>query len=767
MNSLFLLTWFVACALSVSRAKALVLIESPTFAVASPGNNALGVLYIRNTDTNPVSVEIGADDFVSTTTGHGLGSSILFLSQNKWMPILDVTGICSGVSYPIQIQLTNIWEAGDSKAWLLTNGNPFATITASHVDVPFNISIAGALSLTNEIVFVSKQGASLVVSNADAMTYPIRWELTAGGRVLTNGLAKLPPSSEALLANICNDEVFSGKLNHLVSEQLCEALLTLQLVFTNQTFSGTAKGKLVHIHFRLPMSSVAKDILAAGVNVWVLLLLILGAALSWALNLTLPNVKHRATLKAQIASLAERTHNLSTQIDSSLRVLLRVQRMRLGNGLGRVSAWSPATTNILDTVQVGVATLDRQLALVERIDRIYDVLTEQKTNSMSISTLEMVEDAISQACRLLRATSPTEADLQSAGPLILNAESRLIALVQTDDVLALGLSRRIKTVRARLLEYALSKPDALRDVLGLLPGLRTKPTTSNQADANAELSPDNWLDPIYEQVSNVTQDLYKQLETKSRKLDLVLDYIQVLSNGQANEDRNRLLKARGQNLIKLLKMDGYVYLKQSKRVVQEMQEDIYAEDIKLELAYPSDSKTLVVPHATIEIGQTVARQFDPVQFRVTFRRQDINSSVARDEFVYEWNFGNQFVESGKALSIWHFFIDPAKSQPIKVIIYDGQDGTLVAALSKTIDVELTQSENSFYFSDKAWAESLRVAIALLAPMLALVAGAREKILGQDFLTSAIAIFLMGFTANAIKDLLTQGAPNSATKPANT
>jgi hypothetical protein len=41
-------------------------------------------------------------------------------------------------------------------------------------------------------------------------------------------------------------------------------------------------------------------------------------------------------------------------------------------------------------------------------------------------------------------------------------------------------------------------------------------------------------------------------------------------------------------------------------------------------------------------------------------------------------------------------------------------------------------------------------------MLALVAGAREKLLQQDFLTAAIAILLMGFTADTIKNLLTQG-----------
>ncbi len=124
------------------------------------------------------------------------------------------------------------------------------------------------------------------------------------------------------------------------------------------------------------------DGIACLTNLAVLILLNLGAAGSWALSLTLPNVKRRGVLAGQIAVLAERTHNLSAKIDSSLRVLLRVQRLRLFNSLSKGSSWSPATSTNLDEVQSGVSSLDRQITMVERIDRIYDRITIIKADSV-------------------------------------------------------------------------------------------------------------------------------------------------------------------------------------------------------------------------------------------------------------------------------------------------------------------------------------------------------------------------------------------------
>ena len=687
-----------------------------------------------------------------------------FYTGEQWAPLVELNNMAAGSNVQVHVQATNIWEAGESEARLLTNGVPFAKIVATHWRVPFGVSLAGPSAGTNEITMERGRPVALVLSNADAMTYPVRWDLTIGGQSVAGGLATAYPSSQVVAGSISRAQVFSWKPCSWFSDQYRDALLSLRWEPTTQTMSSQTQQKIIPVRLRLPMSGMATKTRAVARNSWVICLLILGAACSWALNLTLPNVRRRSILKTTLAALAERTHNLSTQVDSSLRVVLRVQRMRLGIVLKRLSNWSPATSADLDTVQAGVTGLDRQITLVERVDRIYDMLAGMRTSFIPPTTLAMVDDSLGQASRLLRATSPTDADVQAGDTLIKDAESRLSRLGQTDDGLSLIIARRIKSVRSRLAN-AFLKPGICEELCDKLPGLLTTPLAKNDAGQPTNISPDLFLNPQFEQAANITQDLYQQLDSKSRKLELVADYIQVMSSGQTPE-RAKATQASAETLLGQLKVEGYISLQQAGRLAREMQDGIFANDIQAELAPGPIDGANVEPRATIEISQTAARPFEPLQFRLAFRNQVANSAAARDEFTYEWDFGKQFIESGKSLTVWHYFTEAAEEKTITVRIYKAEDGMLAATLTKTIKVEQTPSENPFYFSDKTWAETLRVALALLAPMLALVAGAREKLFQQDFLTSAIAIFLMGFTANAIKDLLTQGAPAPANSAKN-
>jgi hypothetical protein len=88
-------------------------------------------------------------------------------------------------------------------------------------------------------------------------------------------------------------------------------------------------------------------------------------------------------------------------------------------------------------VQSGITSLDRQVTITERIDRIYDVLSNIKASPITPTTLAMLDDSINQASRLLRATRPMEVDLQSAEALVKDAETRLTNISKADDALAL------------------------------------------------------------------------------------------------------------------------------------------------------------------------------------------------------------------------------------------------------------------------------------------------------------------------------------------
>ena len=120
-----------------------------------------------------------------------------FYTGEQWAPLVELNNMAAGSNVQVHVQATNIWEAGESEARLLTNGVPFAKIVATHWRVPFGVSLAGPSAGTNEITMERGRPVALVLSNADAMTYPVRWDLTIGGWRPGNGVS-LKPSRRRL-----------------------------------------------------------------------------------------------------------------------------------------------------------------------------------------------------------------------------------------------------------------------------------------------------------------------------------------------------------------------------------------------------------------------------------------------------------------------------------------------------------------------------------------------------------------------------------------
>ena len=193
---------------------------------------------------------------------------------------------------------------------------------------------------------------------------------------------------------------------------------------------------------------------------------------------------------------------------------------------------------------------------------------------------------------------------------------------------------------------------------------------------------------------------------------------------------------------------------------------------------------------------------------MVFHQQDLDTAVAREEFSYEWEFspidttvgqpwferlsvllwppafgvlhaqtgrswsgslaalfwppvvGAKYTEASQSWKVWHFYPVTGLQELKLTIRREGVEA--VTPLTRTIKVE--DLPGSPWLKERTWVEAARTGVALLAPLLALVAGAREKLLQVDLITAFIAIFLMGFTADAVKNLLVQGPPSDTAKP---
>ena len=106
-------------------------------------------------------------------------------------------------------------------------------------------------------------------------------------------------------------------------------------------------------------------------------------------------------------------------------------------------------------------------------------------------------------------------------------------------------------------------------------------------------------------------------------------------------------------------------------------------------------------------------------------------------------------------TVQHFFPKPG-SYKAKAT-FQRKDGSLVADQANTvtvIDAEVTVgSDGRAWFGNRTWIEVVRCGIVLVATVLGLLGGAREQLMRLDIAAGLVAVFLIGFGADAVKNIL--------------
>jgi len=161
---------------------------------------------------------------------------------------------------------------------------------------------------------------------------------------------------------------------------------------------------------------------------------------------------------------------------------------------------------------------------------------------------------------------------------------------------------------------------------------------------------------------------------------------------------------------------------------------------------------------------------------------DLNIAYARQEWTCRWYFTlgeDTLVEEGWVIT--HYFGEEL-TYKLTIALTHNVDGTMLAVP----DVDpfpageillVAEVQRKFgqvvklllqgHFSDarKEWNKGrrhsgkildyVRLAMALLIALLGLIAGAKEQLLKLDLLPALVAVFMVGFGADQIKNLLTQ------------
>lgn len=737
--SVFGIPWIGTPALAAEEPAGPVVDVPSVVLVDHPKNTGTGTIQVRNPSKKPTRVALRATEFL-TASGKRMPVTVTFLgpASSKPQSVYEATIEPGGV-HAVTVELANVWEAGESTAKIFDHDREVAVLRAGKYRVPLAVRVLGTGSDPVSVTFEKGKAGTLWLKNEDAMTYDVQWRLSIGADV-ADGRAILPPNGTIATPVELNPRWFGAPLEGFFKDETKDGTLALRLRPSATIADPGSPERVIPVRALLVYSS----------SVWrrlIIMLIVFGALFAGALsslmlNQWLPNRLRRIDLEERLSDIAARTRNVSFRVDSSLRILVRVERYRLLRLLGSRFAFSPEMARVLMTCEQAVDRLETQVRLLERIDAVDNDIRRLRL-VVPPTVLLGVETQLQLAVDRLRSVQPTDADLREAADIVNQATARLGTSGQADPEFASDLVERFSK-----LKEAFAPTSPLRRA-------KRWEEISNQLSGLIE-----YLDGSPPQAI-LPADHYEH-DLKLLRLALVRDYLRLLAE-RAGEPADETATDTNQQFMKHVgsgTIDGYVEARLELRAIREdifarrIEDAIRRKEVRIE-AQPADPR----PHQAVEIS-------------AVFARDDCNRAGARSEFECWWTFthddsdgrSGNWVEKGWRVN--HFFPKPDK-YTVKAT-FRKKDGTIVADETKPIEVvgEVpVGSDNTSVFSDRTWIEGVRFAAVLFATILGLLGGAREQLMRLDVVAGLVAVFLIGFGADTVKNMLVDrgGAPEPAKK----
>jgi len=713
--------------------------EAPFFSIDLTANSATGLIYLTNRTDQEITPSLSVSDFTSGTTGLGLNTKTVLAgplaANGQPQPIFE-TKIPARATVPIKVDISNFWEAGEATAKLLNFGEPIGTLRAAKLRPRFAVKVVCPTPDKPELTLTGGSASQITLSNEDAMTYDVDLSAEVGGIWSDSSTLRLPPNGSSSVELRTRPEWFPAS----TALKTCVRDGKLRIKWQVPDAKGQPVVERV-IAFKAHLASRYEFTQTFLAYLFVVTFLILGGACSMLLSNWVPNRLSRAEVEEKLNDLARKTTGLSTRIDSGLRVFLRVERHRLRRLLQSRWIFSANYPDIVKTVNDQLAVLSRQIELAVQLDRAREELDPLLGGDPIPAKIDSIDRDLQTAADTLRRCDCSSADLDAAKLLIAGAADRLRKMDQEDKKFAQGLSQRI----ADLTTYVnpATETDALKELKALFPKLFANfdPTVAT-ALKPGEYSP----------------------------VDLLTAQLEILRKYQAfYETKPSPSFPRQDESVKYLPTNTLAGLQRARRFFSEIKEGVSLADIE---------KALGDGTAEIVVEPTPAEE-QLSRFSVRFRSGIHNRATAREELRCEWDFGHgrpTGAPEGDNLKeigweAYHYFPRPSlsrkerfrrwfrqeKLQPETYTIsatfcrkmpVDGQAREF--KITKTVAVAEAPKNAS---DDRNLAEAVRLSIALGIALIGLLSGGQEKLSTLDVVPAAIAVFLLGFGADTIKNLI--------------
>lgn len=711
----------------------LKILTAPPIILDAASDSGSMLLYLQNSGKKPLALALSAKGFINQTTQQDLGAKTYFSHPNSTLrKVVYEKFLAPGATEIIEVFVSKIWEAGESVAELLNHGEVIGHLKVLRNNLPFNVTLLNQGPDKTLLFFEHAKPARLILKNDDPMTYPIHWELHLDGNAPLASDLVLPPRSSSALEFDPPAEWFRAGFTELYNKKPArKGTLTIRLIPPSSISAAPWSVRTIPIEAQLSgWSPLWRQIWS---NLIIFIVLALGGICSLVLSAWIPNQRRRLDLKERLSLLAGQISEISPRIDSYLRVALRVERHRLSKILYSRLILTSDIATLFNKYSQSIGTLAGRVEILVQLDRSYERLQALCTPTTPLSLIDHIEENLADASQILKKSEPQEAELQTAQTLVNTANLDMEKMNQPDAQFKQMLVDRLTQLQVRFQQ----DPDAL-----------IKKETSRRLEKQLP-GPFGYLlvDPQKQ------TDLCK-LDANIIRLELIKEYICLYENNPDPENR-RWLNTHENDLVKMLRSQNRDNLLSARSLVRQLQEGIAEDEIRQEISRPQK--------ISIQMDPEMMRANQPVKFKTQFLIPKFNQATARDLIVCEWNFGHDNLTE-KGWSVNHYF---PRSCPYTVsLTFRGADGQLLAnpvnpstgvsegvlTLQKTFHVFPDETLKS---RDRFKVELLYLCIVLGGTLLGLMAGAKDKLMQLDLAPGLIAVFLLGFGADTIKNLLTQ------------
>lgn len=721
-------------------------------------------LSLTNTGAESVPLDLRAEPLLGDGGALATNAAVELARTTALVP----TRLEKGASLPLAFRVQGNLAPGKWVSRLFNGNNELATMTVAVPNVPFNVRPEVKEPTPQPLTLTRGERSPFLLRNDDAIGYDIEWRFTAASGS-ASGRTRLPPAGVSVLALEPTSAWFShGGLSPCV-EPLGWLETKLRLpCFFDGILGVRTYGALLSVKLRsrtcpdnddaptrtfplsVQLAYYDADRRSFWTNLVLFVLLFVGALTSLYVNYKFPDDRIRRELKEQFKYIGTSIATLSTRLDSALRVPAGVELRALKAKL-RSLRWYHADFQVRRAgIVIQSARLQRRVELLRRRQQLHDRFSHARKGTFPPSSALRIDELFGQVDRTLGAIPTQDADLADVEQRLGDVQRALSGNPDFDG----SLQEHIAAAFASFVRDV--KEGALKD-------------------SKAYNALESQLGPI---VKQLTGDLklpllpaqFYMLDAVAVRGKLLRDYA-LLCDRQPLAPESALLSRR-QEFVSHLLTEGLESYLLARRLLREFKEGVFEHQVRQEL---EDGKVEIV------IDRNQLNVFEPAIFSVRFQKQALETSAARFEWLYEWNFGHapasKVQDEGPALatepslhnfteeclSVSHYFPQPGTYRVWLGFRHEatgavsGPDGSRYKIgrdfrVTENLDNRLNSLGDLLRANLN---EAVRVGLALVPAVLALLAGAKEQLLKMDSFLALTAAFLAGFGSDQVKNLLSE------------